>query len=91
MPRFAQSERAHIAALVSGNPAKLRQVGDAYGVPQQARYSYESFAQIARNPAVEAVYIVLPTGLYPLLALSAYSLKLVKCMTIKRRARRKLH
>lgn len=64
MPRFAQSERAHIAALVSGNPAKLREVGEAYGVPQQARYSYDSFAEIAANPAVEAVYIVLPTGLH---------------------------
>ncbi len=64
MPRFAQSKRAHIAALVSGNPAKLREVGDAYGVPQQARYSYDSFAEIAANPGVEAVYIVLPTGLH---------------------------
>jgi glucose-fructose oxidoreductase len=64
MPRFAQSERAHIAALVSGNPAKLRAVGEAYGVPEQARYSYDSFAEIAANPAVEAVYIVLPTGLH---------------------------
>lgn len=64
MPRFAQSERAHIAALVSGNPDKLRQVGEAYGVPPEARYSYEGFAQIAANPAVEAVYIILPTGLH---------------------------
>jgi glucose-fructose oxidoreductase len=64
MPRFAQSQRAHIAALVSGNPAKLRQVGEAYGVPPQARYSYDNFAEIAANPAVEAVYIILPTGLH---------------------------
>ncbi|KPF63198.1 Gfo/Idh/MocA family protein [Porphyrobacter sp. AAP60] len=64
MPRFAQSGRAHIAAIVSGNPAKLKQVGDAYGVPESARYSYDSFAQIATNPAVEAVYIILPTGLH---------------------------
>jgi glucose-fructose oxidoreductase len=64
MPRVDQSERAHIAALVSGNPDKLRAVGDAYGVPENARYSYESFGEIAANPAVEAVYIVLPTGLH---------------------------
>lgn len=64
MPRFGQSERAHIAALVSGNPDKLRKVGDAYGVPPEARYSYDSFGQIAANRAVEAVYIVLPTGLH---------------------------
>lgn len=64
MPRIAQSERMHIAALVSGNPDKLRQVGEAYGVPPEARYSYDGFAQIAANPAVEAVYIILPSGLH---------------------------
>lgn len=64
MPRVQQSERAHIAALVSGNPAKLKQVGEAYGVPPEARYSYADFARIAANPAVEAVYIVLPSGLH---------------------------
>jgi glucose-fructose oxidoreductase len=64
MPRVAQSQRTHIAALVSGNPAKLRAVGEAYGVPPAARYSYASFAEIAANPAVEAVYIILPSGLH---------------------------
>lgn len=64
MLRFAQSQRCHIAALVSGNPEKLAQVGEAYGVPPEARYSYDSFAAIAANSQVEAVYIILPTGLH---------------------------
>ena len=64
MPRFVQSERCHIAALVSGNPEKLARVGEAYGVPPEARYSYEGFAAIAANRGVEAVYIILPTGLH---------------------------
>jgi predicted dehydrogenase len=64
MPRFHQAERAHVAAVVSGNPDKLRQVGDAYGVPPQSRYSYETFANIASDPRVDAVYIVLPSGLH---------------------------
>lgn len=64
MPRFARSERAHIAALVSGNSDKLQQVGEAYGVPPEARYSYARFAEIAANRAIEAVYIVLPSGLH---------------------------
>ncbi|WP_033921662.1 Gfo/Idh/MocA family protein [Sphingomonas sp. 37zxx] len=64
MPRFVQAERAHIAAIVSGNPDKLRRVGDAYGVAENARYSYESFARIASDDRIDAVYIVLPTGLH---------------------------
>lgn len=64
MPRFRQAGRAHIAALVSGNPDKLRQVGDAYGIPEDARYSYDTFARIAADDRVDAVYIVLPSGLH---------------------------
>lgn len=64
MPRFERAERAHIAALVSGNPDKLNKVGDAYGVPAGSRYSYDNFAEIASNDSVDAVYIVLPSGLH---------------------------
>lgn len=64
MPRLAQAERAHVAAIVSGNPDKLSRVGGAYGVPPDARYSYETFASMASDDRIEAVYIVLPSGLH---------------------------
>jgi glucose-fructose oxidoreductase len=73
MPRFAQAERAHIAAIVSGNPDKLRRVGDAYGVPTDARYSYEAFDKIASDKRIDAVYIVLPTGLHAEWAIRAFA------------------
>ncbi|TCP36621.1 Gfo/Idh/MocA family oxidoreductase [Sphingomonas sp. BK235] len=64
MPRFASTDRAHIAAIVSGNAEKLRRVGDAYGVPRDARYSYDDFARIGADRRVDAVYVALPTGLH---------------------------
>lgn len=64
MPRFDQAERVHVAALVSGNRDKLRRVGDAYGVPPGSRYTYDTFDQIAQDDGVDAVYIVLPSGLH---------------------------
>lgn len=73
MPRFAGAERAHVAALVSGNPDKLARVGDAYGVPPDARYSYETFAGIAADRRVDAVYIVLPSGLHADWAVRAFA------------------
>ena len=73
MPRFAQAERAHIAAIVSGSPDKLRRVGDAYGVPSDARYSYEAFDRIASDKRIDAAYIVLPTGLHAEWAIRAFS------------------
>lgn len=73
MPRFDQAERAHISALVSGNPEKLAQVGDAYGVPADARYSYEDFAKIAADDRIQAVYIVLPTAFHADFAIRAFA------------------
>lgn len=64
MPRFANTQRAHVAAVVSGSPDKARRVGDAYGVPADARYDYQTFDGIAKDPRVEAVYIALPSGLH---------------------------
>ncbi|MBB6227740.1 putative dehydrogenase [Polymorphobacter multimanifer] len=73
MPRFSRSERSHIAALVSGNPEKLRRVGDAYGVPADARYSYEHYERIAADTRIDAVYIVLPSGLHAEYAVRAFA------------------
>ena len=64
LPRIAQSQRIHLAALVSGIPEKLTRVGEAYGIPASACYSYDGFAAIAQNRSVEAVYVILPTGLH---------------------------
>ncbi|MEZ5945405.1 MAG: Gfo/Idh/MocA family oxidoreductase [Hyphomonas sp.] len=64
LPALATAEGTHVAAVVSGNPEKAAKVAAAYGVPEDAVYSYETFAQIANDDRVEAVYIVLPTGLH---------------------------
>ena len=64
MPALAAAEGTHVAAVVSGNPEKAATVAAAYGLPQDAVYSYDNFAEIAEDPRIEAVYIVLPTGLH---------------------------
>lgn len=64
MPGLLAAEGTHVAAVVSGNPEKAAKVAAAYGVPEDAVYSYENFARIAADDRVEAVYIVLPSGLH---------------------------
>jgi len=64
MPALAAADGTHVAAVVSGNPEKAAAVAAAYGVPEDAIYSYDTFAQIAQDDRIEAVYIVLPTGLH---------------------------
>ncbi|MEZ5998742.1 MAG: Gfo/Idh/MocA family oxidoreductase [Hyphomonas sp.] len=64
MPALAKADGTHVAAVVSGNPEKAAKVAASYGVPEDAIYSYETFAGIANDDRIEAVYIVLPTGLH---------------------------
>lgn len=64
MPRFAECEHSRLAALVSGTPEKLTKYGEQYGVPESARYSYETFDKIAENPDVDIVYVITPNSLH---------------------------
>lgn len=64
MPALARGERCHVAAVVSGNPRKAARAAAAYGLPNDAVYGYDDFDRIAADDRVEAVYIVLPSGLH---------------------------
>lgn len=64
MPALAAADGTHVAAVVSGNPEKAAKVAAAYGLTEDAIYSYDTFASIAADDRVQAVYIVLPTGLH---------------------------
>ena len=64
MPAIQRTQSCHVAGLVSGNRDKALAVGRAYGVPEDAIYSYENFDAIATDDRIDAVYIVLPSGLH---------------------------
>lgn len=64
MPTFDGARRSHVAGLVSGNPEKRARVAAAYGVPEDACYDYDTFDRIASDDRIDAVYIVLPSGLH---------------------------
>lgn len=64
MPALARAGRCHVAAVVSGNPDKAARAASAYGLPDDAIYGYDNFDRIASDERIEAVYIVLPSGLH---------------------------
>ena len=64
LPAFAQSKRCKPTALVSGDPDKARRVAEQYGIPAQNIYDYKTYDRLRDNPAVNAVYIVLPNSMH---------------------------
>ena len=64
LPAFAQSRSTKLVALVSGDRAKAETVAARNGVDAKRIYDYKSFDRIKDDPAIEAVYIVLPNHLH---------------------------
>ena len=63
LPAFAHAHsNSELTALVSDDPAKLKQVGAKYRVPYQ--YSYKEYDQCLRDGHIDAVYIALPNSLH---------------------------
>jgi glucose-fructose oxidoreductase len=59
LPAFAHARRnSELAALVSGDPVKLRRLSKKYSVSKT--YSYEEFSACLEDRGVDAVFIALP-------------------------------
>lgn len=64
LPALTACKKSKIAALVSGNPDKLKKTGTMYGVIESAQYSYEDFDAISENNELDAVFIVFPNSMH---------------------------
>ena len=70
LPAFAHArENSELAALVSGDPEKLKTLSRKYKVERS--YSYEAFGDCLKSGAVDAVYIALPNHMHRAYAESA--------------------
>jgi len=70
LPAFGNARRnSRLAALVSGDPVKLEELGAKYHVDQ--RYSYERYDEMLKSGEVDAVYIATPNSLHAEYAIRA--------------------
>ncbi len=64
LPAFAQTKRCKPTALVSGDPAKMKQIAQQYGIAEKNLYNYQNYDALRDNPEVDIIYIVLPNSLH---------------------------
>ena len=64
LPALKRTKGVHLAALVSGDPAKAKRWATDFGLPDSAIYDYRNFDAIARDPKIQMVYIVLPNSMH---------------------------
>jgi glucose-fructose oxidoreductase len=60
LPAFANAtDKAELAALVTGDPEKAKKLGRKYGAPT---YDYEEYDKLLATGDIDAVYIVVPNS-----------------------------
>jgi len=64
LPATGATTNSRITALVSGHRDKAERIAAQYGVPSNSIYNYQNFDEIAKNPAVDAVYVALPNSMH---------------------------
>lgn len=63
-PALKETKNCELVALVTGTPAKAERYGKEYNIPDSHIYNYENFDDIAGNPDVDFVYVVLPNSMH---------------------------
>jgi predicted dehydrogenase len=64
LPAFGQSKHARPVALVSGHPGKAKKVAEFYEIDSKNIYSYENYDSLKDNPALQAIYVILPNHMH---------------------------
>ncbi len=63
-PSLLQTEHCYLAGIVTGTPEKAEVWSEKYGIPQKNIYNYHNFDEIAGNPDIDIVYVVLPVFMH---------------------------
>src|SRR5262245_59806630 len=63
-PALRKTRFCRLAGIVTGTPAKEKIWAEKYGISQKNVYNYQNFDQIANNPDIDVVYVVLPNAMH---------------------------
>ncbi len=63
-PALQQTKKCYLAGIVTGTPSKAEAWKKKYNIPDKNIYNYQNFDQIANNPDIDVVYIVLPPSMH---------------------------
>jgi len=69
-PALQLTQHCYLAGIVTGTPPKAEKWKQQYAIPDKNIYNYQNFDQLANNPDIDVVYIVLPPSMH-----AAYSIR----------------
>ena len=63
-PALQQTQHCELRGIVTGTPSKIPLWQSKYDIPDKNVYNYENMHEIANNPDIDVVYVVVPTALH---------------------------
>lgn len=63
-PALQQTKNCYLAGIVTGTPSKAEAWKKKYNLSDKNIYNYQQFDQLANNPDIDVVYIVLPPSMH---------------------------
>lgn len=63
-PALQKTANCYLAGIVTGTPSKAEKWKQQYDIPDKNIYNYQNFDQIANNPDIDIVYVVLPPSMH---------------------------
>jgi len=64
LPALTKTKHARLAGLVSGHPDKAKKLAEKCKLDAKHIYSYDNYDQIASDPEIDVIYVVLPNGMH---------------------------
>ena len=63
-PALQETKNCYLAGIVTGTPAKEQLWAQRYNIPEKNIYNYSNFDNIASNPDIDIIYVVLPIAMH---------------------------
>ena len=63
-PALQHTRHCELKGIVTGTPSKAEQWKKDYNIPDSHIYNYETFDEVAENPDIDIIYVVLPNFLH---------------------------
>ncbi len=63
-PALLQTEHCYLAGIVTGTALKIPAWKAKYNIPDKNIYSYDTYDEIANNPDIDIIYVVLPNHMH---------------------------
>lgn len=72
-PALQETKLCKLSGIVTGTPEKEIIWAEEYGIPESNIYNYDNYDEIADNPEIDIIYVVLPNSMH-----AEYSIRAAK-------------